>query len=445
MSVEQRHYCQLLLLAVLLILLFSAGTMFAEVKTPVKTTTMHLPSTLTDQDDSTAVRPSLRLTVVERKWLHQDESPGIDRQKVLHYLFLLVAGSILFAGTLIIWNLLLKRQVKRKTVQLKNQLIEHQKIEKMLKENETYFRAIFNAANDAVFIHDIETGAILDVNYKACEMFGRSWEEMLQTDVGTLSSGVPPYIQEEMVALIQKAANKGPQLFEWQAKDKSGSLFWNEVYMCKAPIGEEDRVIATTRDISERKQTEEKLLLSEQRLREAQSIVHLGSWELDVTNNRIIWSDEAYRIFGFEPQVFDVTYEDFLGRIHPEDREAVDRAYRESLGKRIGYRIEHRLLLPDGTIKYVCERCVTEYDEWGKPRCSIGTVLDITERKMVEIEIQQLNFELEKRVVQRTAELAEKNRELERFNKLMVDRELRMIELKKEIDRLRKEAASLKK
>ncbi len=342
---------------------------------------------------------------INQRWLTFGEPPGLDRKTLIRYLFLLAAGVILFAGVFIFWNRLLQRQVKLKTQQLQNQLHEQQKIEKTLKESETRFRAIFNASNDGIFIHDVETGAIIDVNPKACEMFGYSREELLRVDVGAISSGVFPYTQDEAVIWVQKAVAAGPQLFEWQGKHKSGRIFWDEVNMRKAVIGAVDRVIVSVRDISERKDVEATLLASEQRLKEAQAIAHIGYWDLDIENNRLIWSDEVYRIFDLEPQAFAATYEAFIERIHPDDREAVDRAYRNSLENRAVYEIEHRLLLPDGKIKYVNERCVTKYDEQGRPQRSIGTVQDITERKVTEAEIRRLNEELKAQLVDLTREI----------------------------------------
>jgi PAS domain S-box-containing protein len=134
----------------------------------------------------------------------------------------------------------------------------------------------------------------------------------------------------------------------------------------------------------EHERAEEALQQSEARLAEAQRIAHIGSWELDLISNKLIWSDEAYRIFGLRPQQFGATYEAFLDNIHPDDREMVNKAYTESVETKTLYNIVHRLLLKDGTVKYVRERCETFSDGDGKPVRSIGTVQDVTERKLAE-------------------------------------------------------------
>lgn len=126
-------------------------------------------------------------------------------------------------------------------------------------------------------------------------------------------------------------------------------------------------------------------------LNEAQRITHIGSWELDLKNNVLTWSDEIYRMFEIDPAKFGASYEAFLDAIHPDDREAVNSAYTNSLDTKLPYSIEHRLLFPDGRIKYVKEQCETYYDKDGKPLRSVGTVQDVTELKQAEDALMYLS------------------------------------------------------
>lgn len=119
-------------------------------------------------------------------------------------------------------------------------------------------------------------------------------------------------------------------------------------------------------------------------LAKAQSLARVGSWELDLVKNELRWSDEIYRMFEIDKARFGATYEAFLNAIHPDDREKVNKAYTDSLVTRLPYRIVHRLLMADGRIKWVEERCESEFNAKGKPLRSVGTVQDITELKLHE-------------------------------------------------------------
>lgn len=121
-----------------------------------------------------------------------------------------------------------------------------------------------------------------------------------------------------------------------------------------------------------------------ERLNEAQRIAQIGSWTLDLKAGELVWSDEVFRIFEIDPARFGATYESFIEVVHPEDRVIVDKTYRASLRDRTRYEITHRLLMSDGRIKWVHERCQSEFDGDGRALRSIGTVQDITARRLAE-------------------------------------------------------------
>ena len=148
--------------------------------------------------------------------------------------------------------------------------------------------------------------------------------------------------------------------------------------------GQATHLLGISVDISGRIAMEEALRASQQRLSEAQRMAHLGYWELDLVSNELEWSDEIFRIFEIDPQRFGATYEAFLDAIHPEDRDEVKQAYEDSLKNRSSYQIHHRLLMKDGRIKYVLEKCETLFDAGGKPLRSLGTVQDVTASMFAE-------------------------------------------------------------
>lgn len=140
-----------------------------------------------------------------------------------------------------------------------------------------------------------------------------------------------------------------------------------------------------------RERLEEEVAKRTARLTEAQRIAHLGNWEWDIVNNTLSWSDEIYRIFGFTPQQFDATYESFMQSVHPEDRQSIETAIREAL-EGSPYDVDHRILLPDGTVRYVHEHGKLTRNEDDQPIKMLGTVQDITERKQVEQVLEESEY-----------------------------------------------------
>ena len=128
---------------------------------------------------------------------------------------------------------------------------------------------------------------------------------------------------------------------------------------------------------------------SEMRLHQAQRSAHIGNWELDLISNKLHWSDEIYRIFEIDPDTFGACYEAFLDAIHPDDREQVNQVFTDSLTKREPYDIVHRMCFADGRVKYVHERCETDFDPRGMAIRSLGTVQDITQLKLVEAQLYE--------------------------------------------------------
>ncbi|MFA6014930.1 MAG: PAS domain S-box protein [Gallionellaceae bacterium] len=169
--------------------------------------------------------------------------------------------------------------------------------------------------------------------------------------------------------------------------DEQGKQGW--VSTNKWPVFGDDGetvigLFGISRDISEFKRAELALHDTMKSLNEAQRIAKVGNWELDLLTNKLHWSDEIFRLFEIDPSKFSATYDAFLHAIHPEDRDAVNRAYIRSLETRQPYEIVHRLLMADGRIKWVSEHCETFYDAQDKALRSVGTVQDITERKLIE-------------------------------------------------------------
>ena len=176
---------------------------------------------------------------IEDKWY------GVEGfgERSLRYVEPILIAIVVLVLMLLTWNRSLRKAVLKRT--------------RELQASEQRFQSIYNTVNEAVFIHDQETGAILDVNQPMCEMFGYTPEEAVKAHIEQLSFGVPPYGHDEAIAWIRKATAGEPQIFPWHCRRRDGSLFWGEINMRSGQIGAAKVVVVAIRDISERKLAEQ--------------------------------------------------------------------------------------------------------------------------------------------------------------------------------------------
>lgn len=321
----------------------------------------------------------------------------------------------------------LERRVEKRTAaltqanqELQAEIAERIRVEEALKRERTLIANIMEASPVGITMAN-RKGQVTFANSQAERVLGLVKDEITQRTYNAPTWRITDFaggpFPDEKLPFQQVMATRQP------VYDVQHAIEWPDgrrlfLAINGAPIldesGQVESVVFALQDITERKQAEEALQDSEHRLAESQRLAHVGSWELNLINSVLTWSDEIFRIFEIDPQKFGATYEAFLNVIHPDDREAVNSAYTNSLKNKIPYTIDHRLLFSDGRIKYVHEQCETFYDG-DNPIRSIGTVQDITEHKLDEEKIRQLNQELEQRVADRTAQLKAVNKELEAF------------------------------
>jgi PAS domain S-box-containing protein len=277
--------------------------------------------------------------------------------------------------------------------------LERERSDALLRASEASYRAIFEASEDAIFVHDLKTGRILDVNRKACEIYGYAYPEMLQVSVGDLSSGVPPYTEQDAMRLIARAV-AGEQLhFEWHRKNRDGTLHWDEVFARRVPIGGHDRILVHTREITARKQAEEKLRASERQYREANrklreseafktSIVDsalLGVITIDEAGNIVEFNPAAVAMFGRQRQA--VIGCDLAELVIPERyREAHRNGLRRYLDSRddrlLSKRLELAALRADGS-EFPIELSIS-VNRVGDAAFFTAFIADLTDKKASE-------------------------------------------------------------
>jgi PAS domain S-box-containing protein len=144
----------------------------------------------------------------------------------------------------------------------------------------------------------------------------------------------------------------------------------------------------------------EELVRANDRLVEAQQVAHVGSWEWDIPANRLWWSDELYRLYGVEPGT-PLDYESFLGRVHPDDRPAVQAHVTRAFATGAPFTFDHRICATDGSVRVLHAEGRVVVDESGQPIRMIGTGHDITDRRRAEEERVQL---IQAQAAQREAE-----------------------------------------
>lgn len=255
-------------------------------------------------------------------------------------------------------------------------------------------RSILDTSPDLIFFKD-SNGVYLGCNNAFAEFVGRTDKEIVgKTDFDLFDAEVAEFFRNNDRKMLESGQRRSNE--EWITYPDGRRVL---VDTLKTPYGSHDTamgVLGISRDITARYQADEQLRRSQQMLEDAQRIARIGSWDLDLIANRLTWTREVYRIFEIDPDDVTPSYDGFLAAIHPEDREMVDQAYRDSLRTRRPYKLEHRLLMRDGRIKYVEEQCETTFDTFGKALHSFGTVQDVTERHLTHVELEQKQQHLDR-------------------------------------------------
>lgn len=253
-------------------------------------------------------------------------------------------------------------------------------------DREDIYRNVLNSLGDAVIITD-KNKTIQNLNPAAEKLTGWSRSNAEKTNVDNIFKIINAETGEQVEGPFNWVLKKGDEV----ALPDNTLLITKEgkeipaAGNCAAVKNDMGIIVGTVlifRDQTKERRIEQELRHNEFLLKKSQAIAHVGSWELDVSADRLVWSDEVYRMFGLCPQEFDATYEAFLATVHPDEREGVNTAYSSSLREgRDTYEIIHRIARRDtGKIRIVHEKCEHIKDATGKIVRSIGMVEDITDR-----------------------------------------------------------------
>ena len=257
------------------------------------------------------------------------------------------------------------------------------------------YRAIFDAVNDAIFIHDLETGAILDVNHVTTEMFGYTYEEILRLNLERMSANETSYTSADAARKIQKAVEAGPQFFEWRSKRKNGELFWSEVSLTCLTLDGQKRVLAVVRDVSERKQAE---VERDEMLKESRRLAAVLENTPDLVSmidldGKIIYTNPAgMAMMGRNGQESTPLN---IADVHPP--EAGQRTVAEHLPEIMKHGLhswENVLQHADGHTIPVAQVSMLIRNEAGEPEAMATIMRDLSAQKQAETEQERLQQEI---------------------------------------------------
>ncbi len=203
-----------------------------------------------------------------------------------------------------------------------------------------------------------------------------------------LRQALHPEDRERILAAQERALREGTRFDEtYRLRRKDGAYRWFRGigHVFRDEAGQAIRYPGLLIDVTAQREVEQALRDSEAQLNRAQAVARLGSWQLDIAANRLGWSNETYRLFGIPPDT-PLTYDLFLGCVHPDDRDMIDRAWAAAL-QGAPYDIEHRIVV-DGETRWVHELAELVFDADGRAVSGTGTVHDITERKQTEQQLR---------------------------------------------------------
>lgn len=246
-----------------------------------------------------------------------------------------------------------------------------------LNRQRAHFEKLFQLAPEAIVLRDIEN-RVLRVNREFTKLFGFTEEEAQRRNISEL---IVPEAQREESERLREALNRGERVnAELIRKRKDNSQI--TVSIVAAPVavnGGTAEIYGIYRDITERKEAEEALRRSEAYLAEGQRLSHTGSWARSVSTGEIYFSQESYRIFGFEPSS-KVTLQALLNRLHPEDRPALEATVQKAIQEASDFEIEYRIILDDGSIRNLRVLGHPVRTATGVPLEFVGTHVDVTEQ-----------------------------------------------------------------
>jgi PAS domain S-box-containing protein len=264
-------------------------------------------------------------------------------------------------------------------------ITERKRVEEDLTRQKQFLERILATTPDGFWIFDLGK-KITDANAAYSAMTGYSRDELIQMEIGDIDAIENP---GETAQRIQRIIENGSETFETKHRRKDGSVFDVEVSASRLNQGDTVYLFAFCRDVSERKKADEALRKSEEELKKAQEITHIGSWYLDIETNHVTWTEELYKMYGFDKDKPVPPYTEHMRLFTPESWNLLSVALAQTRDTGVPYELELQTVRNDGSNGWMWVRGEAVF---GENRTIIGlwgAAQDITDRKQVEKEIQK--------------------------------------------------------
>jgi PAS domain S-box-containing protein len=279
------------------------------------------------------------------------------------------------------------RGVPYQYVSIRTDISEVKAVTQSLQARERELDTILNTVPALIWFKDRE-GRILRANRQAAHLMN-----CLPSEVeGRFIDEFFPEDAERYRLADQQVMESGePLLGEMEEKElPTGHYF---LRLDRVPFADEQGnvagVVVMAVDVTRQQETERALFINEERLRRSQGFANIGTWDWNIQSGELYWSDRIAPLFGYEVGALETTYENFLNAVHPDDRELVTSAVGGCVETGAEYNIEHRVVWPDGQVRWLSEKGDVVRDESGAPMHMLGVVTDIHERKMAEMALRE--------------------------------------------------------
>lgn len=257
------------------------------------------------------------------------------------------------------------------------------------KRAEENLKVLFEYSADAHLLFN-EDG-LIDCNHAAVEMLKyHTKADLLSQHPAKFSPEFQPdgrRSNEKSVEMDRIAREKGIHQFEWIHRRSDGEDFPVQVTLKSVRLGDKPAFLVVWHDITQRKRAEERLRQSEAMLVESQQLTHSGSWEADLVTGKNYWSDEAFRIFGLEPNIVGPPNDLFYSMIHDDDKELYKTRVMEAINQLTPSSFDLRIVLPNGKVKYIRAIGRPFVNATGKVTKLYGAIQDIDSYKKAEAEL----------------------------------------------------------